>query len=206
MGQGTKGRTVKDQETLGQTDGHRKGIHGEMTDTLSENMGGGQLRQHLPTPTLHFRRAPQFQKAVVPLGAWLGSALTTALEQEDRCERGEDWAVTGWLPLCPLPPTGRRLATGAFQAQHLRVLFPPLAAQAPQRRQEAAQAVAATARGQPWGQGGRTRHMMAQRLRRSAPWKRRAACTCLQRAQPTLLSSSLNSSRMCQLYLAEHST
>lgn len=49
-------------------------------------------------------------------------------------------------------------------------------------------------------------HMMAQRLRRSAPWKRRAACTCLQRAQPTLLSSSLKSSRMCQLYLAEHST
>lgn len=49
-------------------------------------------------------------------------------------------------------------------------------------------------------------HMMAQRLRRSAPWKRRAACTCLQRAQPTLLSSSLNSSRICQLYLAEHST
>lgn len=50
------------------------------------------------------------------------------------------------------------------------------------------------------------RHMMAQRFRRSAPWKRRAVCTCLQRAQPTLLSSSLKSSRMCQLYLAEHST
>lgn len=56
----------------------------------------------------------------------------------------------------------------------------------------------------PSGRG--RRHMMAQRFRRSAPWKRRAACTCLQRAQPTLLSSSLKSSRMCQLYLAEHST
>lgn len=55
-------------------------------------------------------------------------------------------------------------------------------------------------------QGAGGRHMMAQRLRRRAPWKRRAACTCLQRAQPTLLSSSLKSSRMCQLYLAEHST
>lgn len=59
---------------------------------------------------------------------------------------------------------------------------------------------------EPSGLAGWARHMTAQRLRRSAPWKRRAACTCLQRAQPTLLSSSLKSSRMCQLYLAEHST
>ena len=43
-------KTTKDQETLGQTDGHRKGMHGKMTGTLSENTSGGQLRQHLPTP------------------------------------------------------------------------------------------------------------------------------------------------------------
>lgn len=153
-GQGVD-KTAKDQETLGQTDGHRKGIHGKMTDTLSENMGGGQLRQYLPIPipTLHFRRSPQSHRAVAPLGAGLGTALTTAPKEAvpGRQMRGEDWAVTGWLPLCPLPPTGRRVATGAFQARHLRVLFPPLAAPAPQCHQEAARAVAATARGRPWG-------------------------------------------------------
>lgn len=53
------------------------------------------------------------------------------------------------------------------------------------------------------GQG--SPHMMVQRFLRSAPWKRMVVWTCLQRAQPTLLRSSLKSSRMCQLYLAEHS-
>lgn len=48
-------------------------------------------------------------------------------------------------------------------------------------------------------------HMMVQRFLRRAPWKRMVVWTCLQRAQPTLLRSSLKSSRMCQLYLAEHS-
>lgn len=54
------------------------------------------------------------------------------------------------------------------------------------------------------GQGGGA-HMMVQRFLRRAPWKRMVVWTCLQRAQPTLLRSSLKSSRMCQLYLAEHS-
>lgn len=99
---------------------------------------------------------------------------------------GADRVVTGTLPLAalglfPLPGGGAWLR-GRRRPQApapVGVLFPPHA--------------------QP-------RHMTAQRLRRSAPWKRRAACTCLQRAQPTLLSSSLKSRRMCQLYLAEHST
>lgn len=48
-------------------------------------------------------------------------------------------------------------------------------------------------------------HMMVHRFLRRAPWKRMVVWTCLQRAQPTLFRSSLKSSRMCQLYLAEHS-
>lgn len=62
-----------------------------------------------------------------------------------------------------------------------------------------------TARGEggPSGQGGA--HMMVHRFLRRAPWKRMVVWTCLQRAQPTLFRSSLKSSRMCQLYLAEHS-
>lgn len=55
------------------------------------------------------------------------------------------------------------------------------------------------------GSLGQGAHMMVQRFLRRAPWKRMVVWTCLQRAQPTLLRSSLKSSRMCQLYLAEHS-
>lgn len=54
----------------------------------------------------------------------------------------------------------------------------------------------------PLGQGS---HIMVHRFLRRAPWKRMVVWTCLQRAQPTLLRSSLKSRRMCQLYLAEHS-
>lgn len=53
------------------------------------------------------------------------------------------------------------------------------------------------------GRGGA--HMMVHRFLRRAPWNRMVVWTCLQRAQPTLFRSSLKSSRMCQLYLAEHS-
>lgn len=53
-----------------------------------------------------------------------------------------------------------------------------------------------------WGRGA---HIMVHRFLRRAPWKRMVVWTCLQRAQPTLLRSSLKSRRMCQLYLAEHS-
>lgn len=60
-------------------------------------------------------------------------------------------------------------------------------------------------RGSRGSLGARRAHMMVQRFLRRAPWKRMVVWTCLQRAQPTLLRSSLKSSRMCQLYLAEHS-
>lgn len=65
--------TVKDQQTLGQTDGHGKGRRGAARTHSLENTGGAQPRQHLPTPTLHFPRLPQSQKAVHPLG--LGQVL-----------------------------------------------------------------------------------------------------------------------------------
>lgn len=103
---------------------------------------------------------------------------------------------TGRLPLVLRLSWG---AAVAFRAQTIRVLHLPLPPRGAVRKPPG------PCGQQPVARAGRG-HMTAQRLRRSAPWNRSAACTCLQRAQPTLLSSSLKSSRMCQLYLAEHST
>lgn len=175
----------------------REGRRGAMTDTLS-----GEDRWGPPTPPAeaappHPHAAchvltPNSPEAAAPLGAGPGTALTTArpaaVPGRQAWESGEDGAVKGKRPLA-LGLSG----AGAWRRGRFR----------PDGRSS----LPAPSRPGPVGCGPRARHhMMAQRFRRSAPWKRRAACTCLQRAQPTLLSSSLKSSRMCQLYLAEHST
>ena len=181
-----------------QTDRHGERRRGAMTRHHTHSLektgvcrgwGGVRPRQHHPTPTRRVPRAHRDPGRRGAPGAGPGTAGTTYSTRSGRPgahRRGSgDGALTETLPLAALglsPPTGGRcVAAGASQAPHwaVGVLLPP--------------------RAQP-------HHMTAQRLRRSAPWKRRAACTCLQRAQPTLLSSSLKSSRMCQLYLAEHST
>lgn len=151
---------------------------------------------HPPTPRAH----RQSQKAEAPLGGPAGHCANYSTMGGGPRKTDAERAWTGQLPQLSRPPslTGRRAAAGPSQAWTVRVLARP---SAPEPR---------SPRGGPrpsgCGRGQARRHMMAQRLRRNAPWKRRAACTCLQRAQPTLLSSSLKSSRMCQLYLAEHST
>lgn len=151
-------------------------------------------------PHPHAPRSPsRSQKAKAPLGAQPGTVLATAVKAagpEDRCGEGPDRAVAGGALSASASPREARGCGGV----------PGRVGQSPSPgAPRPSPAVPGEAPRRPLGVRPR-RHMMAQRLRRSAPWKRRAACTCLQRAQPTLLSSSLKSSRMCQLYLAEHST
>lgn len=146
-------------------------------------------RMHLSTPALRFTRSPATPRGGgAPRGpAGLCTDYSTKGGRPRKTDAGEG-GRTGQLRRSSLSPSaspGEGVAAGAVQ-EFSSCPSPPGPAGAAAR--------------------GARRHMMAQRLRRSAPWKRRAACTCLQRAQPTLLSSSLKSSRMCQLYLAEHST
>lgn len=167
-------------------------------------MGRGPAKTAPPHPTLHFTRSPLGPQVVAPPRA---GHYNTALKVSDPGRPRWEGRTGEWRggSLSPSDSRGEVCGCRGASGPEPRVLlrgFPALALVSrgrlapphPPFRWDSAAA-------------GRTRrHMMAQRLRRSAPWKRRAACTCLQRAQPTLLSSSLKSSRMCQLYLAEHST
>lgn len=197
-------KTAKD----GQTDGRGKRRRGAMTDTLSGEDGWGPGRGSTSPPPPSISRSPP-----IPTGCgapWGRAGYCTnystkgGVPVRQTRERGEDRAAMGRLPLALCLSRGSAWLQGRFRPGPSEFYSRPLLAQAPQSRGEAARARRGCSPRTPLGRA--RRHMMAQRLRRSAPWKRRAACTCLQRAQPTLLSSSLKSSRMCQLYLAEHST
>lgn len=175
-----------------------------MTDTLwRRRVGPPRPRQHLPTPKPR-AHPPDPKRSRRPLGP--GRAHGASYSTKGGGPRKTD-AERGWtrpsqeapltLHLSPQGPRLRGLAR-ADQPESFPGAPRPSHPAVPGRRPPPGRSGCGLERAQ--------RHMMAQRLRRSAPWKRRAACTCLQRAQPTLLSSSLKSSRMCQLYLAEHST
>lgn len=180
-----------------------------MTDTLSGEDGWGPPRpkQHLPTPKPR-AHPPDPKRPRRPLGPGRahGASYSTKGGGPRKTDAERGWTWPSWeAPLAlHLSPQGPRLRGLARAGQPES--FPRRSPPEPPRSPRGGGGGPRLAGRSGCSRGLARRHMMAQRLRRSAPWKRRAACTCLQRAQPTLLSSSLKSSRMCQLYLAEHST
>lgn len=102
-------RTAKDLQTGGQTYGQGKGRRGAMTDTLRRRWVGPSQGSTSPPPPSIPHAHPQSQKAMAPLGAGPGTALTTALKggrprKTDAGDRG-GMGIYGEAPSSPLPLT-----------------------------------------------------------------------------------------------------
>lgn len=102
-------KTAKDQQTGGQTYGQGKGRHGAMTDTLWSRWVGPSQGSTSPPPPSISHAHPKSQKAMAPLGAGPGTALTTALKggrprKTDAGDRG-GMGIYGETPSRPLPLT-----------------------------------------------------------------------------------------------------